>query len=165
LKRFNVFRETFELTTHQTPVEVQGHIARLLAEEGVKFNATDSTFESSSTPLAFASFHPKFHSRKNWLGLNPFAHITAVNVSWRANEPTGTTVVVGIDRTRAVFLVAAASVLGLLIVAPMLPSVGRMLVVVAVGLFGWLETSVVSGRLVASEFAHALDTQRGKRAA
>jgi hypothetical protein len=74
-------------------------------------------------------------------------------------------VVVRIDRTRAVFVVAAATILALLFVAPMLPSVGHMLVVAAVGFFGWFETSIVSGQLIAAEFAHALGTQGGKRAA
>jgi len=145
-----------ELVSDLSQAEISRRIASLLSAEGVDFTATDSGISSTSTPLALLGFQREMYSRSNWLGLNPFAHVTAINVSWRTVDAKRVAVCVRINRTRAVAFAGIAMVLGLVMVAPMLPTLGAVLLAIAVGLFAWGEIDILGKRLIISEIGRAL---------
>ena len=151
-----IAQRTFSLTSPLMPPEVLRRAAALLSSEGVGYTSTSSGIASTSTPFAVFGFQRRLHTRKNWIGLNPFAHASSVNLTCeRAGDTTN--VILHVDRTRAVWF-ALFWVWGGGLSALPLPLVGAVLVMIAVASVAWFQISVLGGTLMAREIEIALAT-------
>jgi len=136
-------RKTFTVTTALPPEDAIRRLAQLLETEGVKVNREQSGVRSLRTPIPLISVDPRLYSRRNWVGINPFALLTAIEM--RATASSGGTVVdVSIDRRRIMLLLVleAAIVLSLAFKAPWLPTliVAAVLLGICSALLRWAHT-------------------------
>lgn len=74
----------------------------LLRSESVEFSSAEFSLVSTRTPLPLVSLDRRNYSRKNWVGLNPFAYVSGVEVRCRARDARTTIVTVRVNRLRAV---------------------------------------------------------------
>lgn len=98
-----IVHKAFELTCSLTPLVVSERIESLLTHEGVKFNSADQRITSTRTPIAVIGINPKLYTRRNWVGLNPFAFISGIDI--RCDSDSGgcsTRVSVCINRRRSI---------------------------------------------------------------
>lgn len=109
-----------------------GRITHLLQAEGVEARRDQDTVRSLRTPMPFLNIDFRLYSRRNWVGINPFALLTAIVITASAGE-SGTTLEISIDRRRMFLLLAieALVVLTIAFSAPVVPTL-----IVAVILFG-----------------------------
>ena len=154
-----VAHRTFALTSPLMPAEVLRRTAALLTSEGVRYKSTPLSIASTSTPFAVLGIQPRLYSRRNWIGLNPFAHASSVNlICERAGHTTN--IVLHVDRTRAVFFALFWAACGGLSALP-LPLAGVVAVMIVVASLAWFHIAVLGGRLIAREIEVALATPLG----
>jgi hypothetical protein len=149
-----VAHRTYILTSPLTPQEALRRAAALLASEGVRYTTTSLSIVSTTTPFAIAGFQRRLYTRRNWLGINPFTHASAVNLTCERTGD-GTSVTLEVDRTRAIGFAVLWVVCGALTVPP-LPMVGGVLVMAAVASVAWFHVAVIGGRLIAREIEVAI---------
>jgi hypothetical protein len=155
----SITHRTYVLRSSLEPSEVLRRAGNLLPSEGVGFTSQPLSIVSTSTPFAVLGFQRRLYTRRNWLGINPFTHISALDVTCdRAGDTTNVTL--RIDRTRAFLFAGFWAACGY-VVALQLSWVGIVLLVVAVAAVGWFQIAVVGGRLIARELEVELATPSG----
>lgn len=137
-------RKTFTVTTALPPDDALGRLAQLLEIEGVKINREQGGVRSLRTPIPLLNVDPRLYSRRNWVGINPFALLTAIEMRATASGGGGTVVNVSIDRRRVVLLLIleAVVVLSLAFNAPLLATlvVAAVLLGICSALLRWAHT-------------------------
>src|SRR5437870_7689824 len=93
--------KTYEISCRLSDEAAIERIKALLIQEGVKFRTGELTVFSTRTPIAVLGIQPSLYSRRNWVGLNPFTYVTAVNVQCLSVEDDVTKIIVHIDQFRA----------------------------------------------------------------
>src|SRR6266403_4537456 len=96
---------TYVLESRHAPRDTRDRLAALLAAERVRYVVTDEGVHSTKTPLGL-NFQSLWYTRKSWVGLNPFAHVTGVAFDCTGAAGGPTQVTVRVDRTRALYLVS-----------------------------------------------------------
>lgn len=66
-------RKTFTVTTALPPKEALGRLVQLLETAGVKIEREEAGVRSIRTPIPMINVDPRLYSRRNWVGINPFA--------------------------------------------------------------------------------------------
>ena len=134
-------------------VEALDRVAGLLTAERVSYTRTEQGLQSTRTPLGL-TFQGVWYSRRNWVGLNPFAHVTAVNVSCPGAGTSAGLVTVRVDRTRALQM-ASPYLLGY-VLAPLVPLPAAIFAIAACTGLIWFTVSYVAGHLLEHELSEAL---------
>ena len=115
---YNVRRIGFTVITRLRRDEALDRLAKLLEAGGAKDIEIDrdrGMVRSSSMPFPVANVDPRWYSRRNGIGVNPFAILTAIELT-AAARGLDTVVSVQIDRLRAI-LIAIAEILLVLFIA------------------------------------------------
>jgi len=94
-------RKTYELCCPLPPEAAMGRIENLLTVEGVQFRTANLSLSSTATPIAVLGIQRRFYSRRNWVGLNPFAFVSGIDVRCEVHKDDGTRVFITVDRFRA----------------------------------------------------------------
>jgi fatty acid desaturase len=81
-------------------------IENLFAREGVQFSRDQLSIKSTETPLAILGIQRRLYSRRNWVGLNPFAFVSGVEVRCESGESRVVRIGVHIDQFRTFIWVA-----------------------------------------------------------
>jgi hypothetical protein len=149
--------KTFETTCPLDPQAASERIENLLSQEGVRFNAANLRIASTSTPIVVLGVQSKLYTRRNWVGLNPFAFITGVDVRC---EPIGdavaTKVNVSINRRRSILWAAVWALCGYLAGRAMPQPAGVALFVVVIFAAWFGIVSFLSGHLIKKEIVDVL---------
>jgi hypothetical protein len=136
-------RKTFTVNTNLPPDDALRRLAQLLESEGVKIDREESGIRSLRTPIPLLNVDPRLYSRRNWVGINPFALLTSVEMKATANS-SGTAINVLIDRRRIVMLLAleAIVVFSIAFKAPLLPTliIAVVLLGICCALLRWAHT-------------------------
>lgn len=136
-------RKTFTVTTTLPLDDALRRLIRLLETEGVKVDRQESEIRSLSTPIPLLNLDPRLYSKRNWVGINPFALLTSVEMKATTGS-SGTVINVSIDRRRIVMLLAleAIVVLSIALKAPLLPTLilAAVLLGICSALFRWAHT-------------------------
>ena len=136
------------------PREARDRVAALLSVERVRYALTDQGIQSTRTPIGL-NFQSLWFSQRNWVGLNPFAHVSSIAVECAATVAGATNVNVQVDRTRAFYIVSPY--LSAYILAPLMPLPAAIIaMLLATGLI-WFTISYVAGRLLAYEIRQELN--------
>src|SRR5690348_398355 len=98
-------RKTFTVRTAFPPKEALSRLVKLLEAEGVKIEREEAGVRSLRTPIPLINVDPRLYSRRNWVGINPFALLTSFKMTLAASEG-GSSIDVSIDRRRVVLLLA-----------------------------------------------------------
>jgi hypothetical protein len=107
-----MMHKTYELVCRLPAQVALERIKALLSKEHVKYRADHLSVTSTQTPIVFVNLDPRLYSRRNWVGLNPFAHVSGIDVRCESGSNGLTRVVVRVNRFRAVFLVAWVAAIG-----------------------------------------------------
>ena len=154
-------RKTFTVTTALPPDDALSRLAQLLEIEGVKVNREGGGVRSLRTPMPLLNVDSRLYSRRNWVGINPFVLLTAIEIRATASDG-GTLLNVSVDRRRIVLLLVleAAVVLSLGLKAPLAPTliVAAVLLSICSALLCWAHTltrSEIRQQLLVSVAAEA----------
>lgn len=101
-----MWRKTFTLTTSLPPNDALNRIVQLLEIAGVRIEREEAGLRSLRTPLPLINLDPRLYSRRNWVGINPFALLTGLSVTMAAGSSAGALIDVAIDRRRVMLLLA-----------------------------------------------------------
>jgi hypothetical protein len=150
-------RKIFEITCPLAPQTASARIESLLAHEGVKFNAADLRITSTSTPIVVLGVQPKLYTRRNWVGLNPFAFITGVDVRCEPSaDAAATKINVRVNRRRSILWAAFWAVCGYLAGRAM-PQPAGVILCIGVILAAWFGiVAFLGGYLVKKEIVDGL---------
>lgn len=120
-----MMNKTFSVATDLAAEDALGRLTRLFEAGGVTVARQDNGLRSARTPVPLLNVDPRLYSRRNWVGINPFALVTSVEAITRAVSG-GTVIDVSIDRRRMVMLLIFEVVLVLVIAtrAPWGPTIG-----------------------------------------
>jgi hypothetical protein len=126
-------RKTFTVTTALPPKEALSRLCQLLEIEGVKVECDEAGVRSLRTPIPLINVDPRLYSRRNWVGINPFALLTGLRMTTTTGDD-GALIDVSIDRRRVVLLLAveALVVLAMAFRAPLLATVAVAAVLLGV---------------------------------
>ena len=145
---------TYVVEARIPPRDARDRVAALLVAERVRYVVTDQNVRSTKTPLGL-NFQSLWFTQRNWVGLNPFAHVSGVAFDCAGAATGPTRVTVRVDRTRALYMVSPY--LSAYLLAPLVPVSAAILVSIgATGLI-WFILSYVAGHLLRSEVRDALD--------
>lgn len=138
------------------PQAASDRVAELLAHEGVKFERNGFSIASTSTPIAVLGIDQRMYTRRNWVGINPFAYVSGVVVSCEPADGSKTKVAIQVNRRRAilwfVFWLACASLVG-----RAMPEPGGVILFAGVAVAAWFGVvSFLGGYLVKTEIGKAL---------
>jgi len=152
-----VTHRTYFLASPLEPSEILRRAGALLSSEGVTFTSTPLGIVATRTPFVVLGVDPRLYTRKNWLGINPFTHVSGLDVTCERVDRT-TNVIVRIDRTRALLFGAFWAACAFM-AALASQNVGAVLLVVAifVGL-AWFRIAIIGGSLIARELEASLAT-------
>jgi len=143
----------YSIRSSLSPVEALSRLAGLLTAERVSYRRTEQGLQSTRTPFGL-TFQGIWFSRRNWVGLNPFAFVTAVSISCSGANTSSGTATVRVDRTRALGL-ASPYLVGF-VLAPVVPLPAAIIVIAAcIGLI-WFIVSYVAGHLLERELSEVL---------
>jgi hypothetical protein len=123
--------KTYEFVCQLPAQAASERIEDLLSKEGVECRTCNLSVVSVRTPFAVLGIQPKLYSHSNWLGLNPFAFVSTVEVQCEQANNAFTKVTVRINRFRA-FLWLAFWIACSLLVANEMPAIGGVILVVGV---------------------------------
>lgn len=96
--------KTFEIVCPLGARDALDRVERLLDHEGVTFEARERSIASTHTPIAVLGIQPRLYTNKNWVGINPFAFISGLDVSAEAVEAAITKITVRINRRRSLLI-------------------------------------------------------------
>lgn len=155
-----MMHKTFEITCQLSPQAASKRLASLLLHEGVRFSTSNLQIASTRTPIAVFGVQPKLYTRKNWVGLNPFAFITSVNAHFEPRGGAiGTQVHLRVNRRRSI-LFAAFWVLCGFLAGRAMPQPAGAILVAAVVVTAWFGiVSFLGGYLVKKEINDGLKTE------
>jgi hypothetical protein len=98
-----MMNKAFSVATNLTVDDTLGRLTRLFEAGGVTLTRDNNALRSVRTPVPLVNVDPRLYSRRNWVGINPFALVTSVEASMTASGG-GTLIDVSIDRRRLVLL-------------------------------------------------------------
>ncbi len=128
----------------------------MLSKEGVKYMAANLAITSIKTPIVVLGIQPKLYSHSNWVGLNPFAFVSGVDLRFKEDENGVTRVTVRVNRLRGFLWVgfwAACSSLAALA----MPEPGGAILFIGIACAAWLGiVSFLGGYLIKKEIAGCL---------
>jgi hypothetical protein len=156
--------KTYELVCQLSAQAALERIKALLSKECVKYQADNLSVKSTQTPLVFFNFDPRGLSHTNFVGLNPFAYVSGVEVRCEPGDHGLTRVTVRVDRFRAFVWVASSVALSSLMASAM-PLPGGAIVLIAFPCATWLYlVSFLGGYLIKKEIgAHLRERERKRR--
>ena len=133
-----------------------GRVAELLTKAGVQHKKEGWSICSTSVPIVLLGFQRNLYSRRNWVGLNPFAFISGVDVRCRSDKSGSTEIIVEVNKFRTFLWVgfwawcAGLAALGL-------PEPEGGIFFVAISLVAWFVlVSFLSGYLLKKEISGCL---------
>jgi hypothetical protein len=130
----------FRVATSLPPGEVLARLTKLFENAGVTAERDATRVWSLRTPMPLTNVDRRLYSRRNRIGINPFALITGVSASASATTQ-GSAVDVVIDRRRLVLLALLEALLAISIAsqAPLAPSIAIFVVLFGICalLFRW----------------------------
>lgn len=145
----------FEITCPIAPQAASERIEKLLSHEGVKFNKTDLRITSTRTPMVVLGAQPKLYTRRNWVGLNPFAFITGIDVRCESSDGV-TKVNVRVNQRRSICWAAIWALCGYLTGRAMPQPAGTALFIVVMFAAWFGIVSFLGGYLVRKEIGDEL---------
>lgn len=148
--------KTYELIC-QLPVHTaSGRIEGMLSKEGVKYTTTNLAITSVRTPTAVFGIQPKLYSHSNWVGLNPFAFVSGVDLRFKQDGNGHTRVTVCVNRLRGLLWVAFWITCGSL-AARAMPEPGGAIFLIGIACAAWLSiVYLLGGYLIKKEIADCL---------
>ena len=148
--------KTYGLTCRLPAREASQRIAALLSKEGVKYRTGELFIASTRTPTVLLSIQPRLYSQGNWVGLNPFAYVSGVDVLLKPGDEGVTRVTVRVNRSRAA-LFAVLGITGGLLVARAMPQPAGVLFFAGFACATWYGiVSFLGGHLVKAEISGCL---------
>jgi hypothetical protein len=96
-----MMHKTYEFVCQLPAQAALERIEGLLSKEGVKYRAANLSVVSVRTPIAVLGIQPKLYSHSNWVGLNPFTFVSAVEAQCEQLDSGLTKVTVRVNRLRA----------------------------------------------------------------
>jgi hypothetical protein len=158
-----MMHKTYELVCRLPAQEALERIKGLLAKECVKYKAADLSVTSTQTPIVIAGFDPRLYSHTNWVGVNPFAVVSGVDVRCESGDNGLTKVIVRIDRFRAFVWVAFWVACGAG-VASALPVLGGAILLIGVACAAWFgNVFFLGGYLIKKEIGDHLKEGKHQR--
>ncbi len=151
-----MIHKTYELIC-QLPVQTAlERMERLLSKDGVKYTSSDLAITSVRTPIVVLGIQPELYSRSNWLGLNPFAFVSGIDLRFKEDENGLTRVTVRVNRLRGLLWVAFWITCGALATLAM-PEPGGAILLIGIACAAWLGiVSFLGGYLIKKEIAERL---------
>jgi hypothetical protein len=148
--------KTYELFCRLPAHEALERIKGLLTKECVKYTAADLSVTSTEIPIVILGFDPRRVSHTNWVGVNPFVHVSGVEVRCEWVDNGLTRVVIRVNRLRAFvwvgFWVACSA-----LAASALPVLGGAILVIGVACAAWLgNVSFLGGYLIKKDISNQL---------
>lgn len=98
--------KTYELICQLPAHTASERIESMLSREDVRYTATNLAITSVRTPIVVLGIQPNLYSHGNWVGLNPFAFVSDVDLRFREDENGLTRVTVRVNRLRGLLWVA-----------------------------------------------------------
>jgi hypothetical protein len=148
--------KAYELICHLPARTASERIEGLLSKEGVKYTATNLAIASIRTPIVVLGIQSKLYSHSNWVGLNPFAFVSAIDLRFKEDESGLTRVTVRVNRLRGFLWVAFWITCGSLAVGAMPEPAGAILFI-GIACAAWLGiVSFLGGYLIKKEIADRL---------
>lgn len=131
----------------------------LLTKECVQYRVDHLSVTSTQTPLVLFGFDPRFYSRNNWIGINPFAVVSGVDVRCESGENGLTKVIVRVNRGRAFLWAAYWIVFGIPVL--LLPQPAGVIVFTVLSCTAWLgNVTFLAGYLISKEIADNLKDEK-----
>lgn len=153
----SVTNKTINLASQLPAVTALERVKALLSAEGVDYTVAELSVASTRTPIAVLGIQPRFYSRRNWVGLNPFAFVTDVHIRCEQEADRTSRVTIRVSRRRAILWAAFWTTAGSL-AAQRLPALAVMGVATAVACGAWLVfVSFLGGYLVKREISDLLE--------
>jgi hypothetical protein len=148
--------KTYELICQLPAHTASERIEGMLSKEGVKYTATNLAITSVRTPIVVLGIQPKLYSHSNWVGLNPFAFVSGVDLRFKQDENGLTRVTVRVNRLRGLVWVAFWITCGSL-AARAMPEPGGAILFIGIACAAWLGIVSFLGRyLIKKEIADRL---------
>lgn len=148
--------KSYSLRCSLDPQVALTRIEALLVHECVTFKTDNLRIVSTRTPFAVLGVQPELYTRKNWIGLNPFAFVSAVDISFKSIAGDATKVCIRVNRSRSIGFVAFWSLCAVLMSLRM-PQPAGLFFVFGVAAVSWLVcVSVLGGYLVKAEIRREL---------
>ncbi|HUV96486.1 MAG TPA: hypothetical protein VMV98_03370 [Acidobacteriaceae bacterium] len=152
--------KTYEINCPLSAQEVSARIAALFSTEGVSYKIDSSRVSSTRTPIAIMGNQPGMYTHNNWVGINPFAFVSGVDVRCEPCEDGVTKVILRINRWRAFLFVAIWITCGGM-AATAMPEQGSVLVFIGVSCAAWFtHVSFLGGYLIKNEIADYLKVSK-----
>lgn len=152
-----ITKTTYELSCALTPRDVLQRTAQLLTDEGVEYTIRELSIASTSTPFVVFGFQSRMYTRKNWVGINPFACISAVVVDTDNPDGAGSRVRIGVNRARAILWSVSYVAFGAIAAVSLMPMPHAAIFLVGWSLAAWLvNVNFFGGYLIQSEISKSL---------
>jgi hypothetical protein len=152
--------KTYEIVCPLSAQEVSARIASLFSNEGVSYEIDSLGVNSTRTPIAVLGIQPVMYTHNNWVGINPFAFVSGVDVRCENLEGGLTKVIVRINRWRAFLIVGFSIACGGMAAAAM-PEPGGAIVFIVFSCAVWFtHVSFLGGYLVKKEIADQLKVSK-----
>jgi hypothetical protein len=152
-----LMHKTFETTCPLAPQTASERIESLLSQEGVKFSTAELRITSTRTPIVVLGVQSKLYTRRNWVGLNPFAFITGVDIWCEPGDSAAATKVnVRVNRRRSILWAAVWALCGYFSGRAMPQPAGTALFVVVIFAAWFGIVSFLGGHLVKKEIVDVL---------
>lgn len=153
---FMMVNATYELVSQLPPEEACEKIRALLEKEGVRFRSEELFVASTSTPVALLGIQPSLYSHQNWVGINPFAFISSIDVRCSDGRNGTTKLSINVNRRRA-FIFVGFWVICAYLAARAMPEPAGALMLIAVSSAAWMAlVSFLSGHLLVKEIRNKL---------
>lgn len=81
-------------------------IEALFTSRGVIYKTTNLAMTSVKIPIIFLGLQPRLYSRSNWVGINPFAFVSGVDLRFTEEETGLTKITVRVNQSRGALWVA-----------------------------------------------------------
>lgn len=152
--------KTYKIVCPLSAQVVSERIAALFSNEGVTYTMDSLGVSSTRTPIAILVIQPVMYTHNNWVGINPFAFVSGVDVQCEHGEVGLTKVIVRIDRWRAFLHVAIWITFGGMAAAAM-PEPGGVICFIGVSCAAWFtHVSFLGGYLIKKEIADYLKVSK-----
>jgi hypothetical protein len=149
--------KTYTLSSRLSPEEAIARVGKLLAAERVQYRVEGLSIFTTRTPMPLG-LQRAHYSKRNWVGLNPFAYVSGVSVECQAVNGGPTQILVRVDRFRT-FTYSAIWVCASGLVSVRMPTLAYAVSFIAVSFaLAWLCSVVLlGGYLLKKEIADCLN--------
>lgn len=151
-----MIHKTYELICQLPAQTALERIEHLLSKEGVKYTSSNLAITSVRTPIVVLGIQPELYSRSNWVGLNPFAFVSGIDLRFKDDGNGLTRVTVRVNRLRGLLWVAFWITCGGLATLAM-PEPGGLTLFIGIACAAWFGiVSFLGGSLIEKEIADRL---------